>query len=314
MRRDRGSRRSSCLLLLEHFLEDVRMSDGLQARGFHHSRVEVSTGVQLFTARRHAAARNTLLVIHGGPDWDHTYLRAPLANLKDRQLLLPDLRGCGRSSGGLADDAYTPDLAVADLIALLDAVNVERCALLGFSYGGLLAQQLAVKRPDRVERLIIASRSVLTHDQDAAARLGVGTRSRAEQQIWSDPGLTDEERVRAAAIAAADLDVCGAGARADYLDRLNEIRFTANWARPWRAGVLPPAGLKESITALSATRIPTLLLHGGSDQRFPVSHALEAADRLPDARAVVIDHAAHMAHIDHPEVWLDAIQTFLSED
>jgi pimeloyl-ACP methyl ester carboxylesterase len=78
-----------------------------------------------------------LLVIHGGPGWDHSYLRVPLADLCGcHQLLLPDLRGCGRSTGGLGDDAYTPDLAVADLIELLDALDVDRCDVLGFSYGG----------------------------------------------------------------------------------------------------------------------------------------------------------------------------------
>jgi pimeloyl-ACP methyl ester carboxylesterase len=270
--------------------------------------------VELFVARRLPAGPDTLLVIHGGPDWDHTYLRAPVAQLRNRQLLLPDLRGCGRSTGGLADDAYTPDLAVADLIALLDTLDVRSCSVLGFSYGGLLAQQLAVKCPDRVERLIIASSSILTRDHEAVTRLSAGMRSGTEERIWLDPALTDEAKVRAAAVAAADVDVCSADARADYLDRVNEIRFTADWARPWRAGVLPPAGLENAIKALGKTRIPVRLLHGQSDLRFPVSHALDAADRLPNARAVVIDRAAHMAHVDQPGPWLAAVQTFLNED
>ncbi|MEV4553907.1 alpha/beta fold hydrolase [Nonomuraea wenchangensis] len=63
-----------------------------------------------------------MLVIHGGPDWDHTYLRKPLDQLADRyQLIMPDLRGCGRSTRGLADDQYTPAAATDDLVALLDA-------------------------------------------------------------------------------------------------------------------------------------------------------------------------------------------------
>jgi pimeloyl-ACP methyl ester carboxylesterase len=301
--------------LLRVFLKDVLMGAGRQPNEFEHDRVAVASEVELFVARRRSSAQDTLLVIHGGPDWDHTYLRAPVAELRgDHQLLLPDLRGCGRSTGGLAHGAYTPDLAVADLITLLDVLDVSSCSVLGFSFGGLLAQQLAVKCPDRLKRLIIASSSILTRDQDALMRLGVGTRSNAEQQIWSDPVLTGSEKVRAAAIAAADVDVCSAGARADYLKRVSEIRFTDEWAQPWQAGVLPPAGLENAITRLSATRIPTLLLHGRSDLRFPVSHALEGAERLPNARAVVIDQAAHMTHIDQPEAWLAAVQTFLNED
>jgi hypothetical protein len=86
--------------------------------------------------------------------------------------------------------------------------------------------------PTRVARLITASSSVLTRDQDAVARLGVGMRASADEQIWTDPALTEVEKVRAAAIAAADVDVCSADARADYLNRVHEIRFTADAAPP----------------------------------------------------------------------------------
>ncbi|UVS81039.1 alpha/beta fold hydrolase [Actinokineospora sp. UTMC 2448] len=66
-------------------------------------RVRVSDGVELFVAGR--PGHSPLLVIHGGPDWDHTYLRTPLHDL-DRRVLLPDLRG--RSTRGLRSTGWCP--------------------------------------------------------------------------------------------------------------------------------------------------------------------------------------------------------------
>ncbi len=80
--------------------------------------------VELFVAQTPGPAGNPLLVIHGGPDWDHTYLREPLGQLAGRRrVILPDLRGCGRSTLGLPDGQYTPAAAAGDLTALLDALR-----------------------------------------------------------------------------------------------------------------------------------------------------------------------------------------------
>jgi pimeloyl-ACP methyl ester carboxylesterase len=276
------------------------------------STVRVSPQVRLFVAQAGGQAPDALLVVHGGPDWDHSYLRKPLGELSDtHRLLLPDLRGCGRSTVGLSADAYTPEAAAGDLVALLDALEVDRCAVLGFSYGGLLAQRLAVAVPQRIRALIIASSSIVTRDPEALAVLGGAEATPTEQRIWADAALSGAQRTRAAAVAAAESDVVAARARDEYLARLADIRFTAEWQQPWRDGTLGPAGLSDAIGRVAQTGIPVLLLHGRHDRRFPVTHARYAAERLPRARAVVLDDAAHMAHIDQPGAWIGAVRSFL---
>lgn len=125
--------------------------------------------------------------------------------------------------------------------------------------------------------------------------------------VWSDPQLSGADQVRAAAIAGAAANVWRANARADYLDRIQRIRFTAEWARPWRAGTLPSARLSQPIEQLTATAVPVLLLHGAYDMTFPAELAHRAADLLPDAAALVLEDAAHMAHIDQPDQWIAAV-------
>ena len=166
--------------------------------------VSADPRVELLVAQSPGPVSRALLVIHGGPDWDHTYLREPLSELGGQhRLVLPDLRGCGRSTRGLPSGCYTPDAAVGDLLALLDRLGLADVDLLGFSYGGLLAQRLAVTAPARVRRLIIASSSL--GPVPAGAFAGWAERDRrvaAEAAVWagsglSGPALTTDGNLRA---------------------------------------------------------------------------------------------------------------------
>ncbi|GAA4957033.1 pimeloyl-ACP methyl ester carboxylesterase [Nonomuraea thailandensis] len=283
---------------------------------FIESTVAVSgePAVELFVARSAHPAGRAMLVIHGGPDWDHSYLRKPLDRLAGRhQLIMPDLRGCGRSTRGLADDQYTPAAATEDLVALLNALGLRQVDVLGFSYGGLIAQRLALAAPERVRRLIIASSGILPVPPDAydgwpdrAERLA------AEAAVWADPSLSGPALTRAAAVASARADVRRPQALADHLDRLSRVRFTAEWLRPLRAGILPAARPEDSARRLAAAGHPLLLLHGRQDLTFPAHLVERAAKLIPSARAVIIEEAGHMAHVDQPQEWLDAVARFLA--
>ncbi|MFD4777160.1 alpha/beta fold hydrolase [Streptomyces sp. NPDC058427] len=283
---------------------------------FATSAVSVSAepAVELFVARSTVPHERTLLVIHGGPDWDHTYLREPLDRLTGRHhVVLPDLRGCGRSTRGLADEQYTPAAAAGDLTALLDALAVEQADVLGFSYGGLIAQRLALAAPERVRSLVIASSSVLPVPANAFDGWGERTERRAaEAAVWSDPALAGADLTRAAAVASAPANVWRAEALPDYLDRMAAVHFSGEWLRPWRAGILPEPRPDDAAQRLAALGLPLLLLHGRQDMTFPAALAEEAAGLIPSARAVIIEGAGHMAHIDRPRAWLDALTGFLA--
>lgn len=270
--------------------------------------------VELFVRSTTAPAERTLLVIHGGPDWDHSYLIQPLAELGgDHRVVWPDLRGCGRSTRGLPVTAYTPDLVVADLLALLDALGVPRANVLGFSYGGLLAQRLAVAAPDRVHRLVLASTSVPPVPADAFAGWAERDRRReAEAKVWADATLTGPAFARAAAFASAAANVWRPESLPGYREILAGIRFSGEWLRTMRSGGLPPARVDGAAERLAGTGVPILLLHGRQDMTFPAVLVEPALRSLPAARAVVLDDAGHMAHIDQPRAWLAAIRDFLA--
>jgi pimeloyl-ACP methyl ester carboxylesterase len=267
--------------------------------------------VELHVAEREGTGERPLLVVHGGPDWDHSYLVEPLIRLPERYgLLFPDLRGCGRSSRGLADEQYSWDLAVEDLVALIDELGLPRVDVLGFSTGGMLALRLALRAPRRMRRLIIASSSVEPVPPDAFAGWAERDRRRAAA-AEADGRLDGLELTRAWAFGSAAENVWRAEALPDYLSRLERINFSGDWARQWRAGRLGDARPADSRRRLDETGIPVLLLHGRQDMTFPSALAEAAAAAMRTATVRILDDAGHMAHIDQPDRWLAAVLEFL---
>ncbi len=117
--------------------------------------IDLPSGASIYF-ETHGAGR-PLLAIHGG--LDHTYFRPwldPLA--KNFQLVLPDVRGNGRSQE-LPEAEYTHEKMIADFDALRTALGFREWAVLGHSYGGYLAQLCALKYPDTVSYLVLVGTS-----------------------------------------------------------------------------------------------------------------------------------------------------------
>lgn len=120
------------------------MGDGYRAR---------INGVELFVRRRGDPALPPLIVVHGGPTWDHSYLAPAVERLSDvAHVVMFDLRGCRHSAGirplgTLAVDDLRPELLADDVAGLVDHVGVERADILGFSCGGMIAMRTVAQHP-----------------------------------------------------------------------------------------------------------------------------------------------------------------------
>ncbi|WP_329789729.1 alpha/beta hydrolase [Lentzea sp. DG1S-22] len=261
---------------------------------------------EIFVAWREGRQDRALLAIHGGPDWDHSYLRDPLSELACR-LLLPDLRGCGRS-GRVSE--YHPDGVVDDLVRVLDSFGVERADVLGHSYGGMVAQRFAITHPSRVRSLVVSGSSMLPVPPDAFE--GWAERDAllaGREDPWQRQDPTPDD-VKAEAVAAAPVNIWRAEAMPGYLRRLEAVRFGVEWVRQLQAGTLVTPRLPDAAQRIAELDIPVLLLHGRYDMTFPVSLVEPTLELIPRARAVVLE-AGHMLHVDDPEGYLRALREFL---
>ena len=97
-----------------------------------------------------------IVVLHGGPDFDHCYFLPELDRLADSfHLVYYDQRGRGRSTAGVRPEDVTLRSELEDLDRVRSRFGLESVAVLGHSWGGVMAMEYAIRRPDRVSQLLL---------------------------------------------------------------------------------------------------------------------------------------------------------------
>jgi pimeloyl-ACP methyl ester carboxylesterase len=139
----------------------------------HESLVLDANGIRIHAVQ--AGSGPAVLLLHGFPD-THLVWRKQIDVLAGAgyRVLAPDLRGYGRTDAPQNVDAYTLEHLCADVLALLDALQIEQVDLVGHDWGGIIGWQVAAFAPHRVRRLVVLS----TGHPSAIARAGVLQRLR----------------------------------------------------------------------------------------------------------------------------------------
>jgi pimeloyl-ACP methyl ester carboxylesterase len=206
-----------------------------------------------------------------------------------------DFRGFGRSP---APEAPYSD--IDDVVAVMDAVGVERAAIVGCSAGGTVAGLVALERPERVRALVLA----------AAGLYGYRWADESWDPHWAEVG---------AAVEAGDLhramdlelapwcalgfdDPVGARIRAIAHENLQQFSIDEELAR---------APDRTEMERLEEIHTPTLVLVGDHDVPAFVDIADILAARIPGARRETIAGADHVLHMRQPEVFDRLVLSFL---
>lgn len=275
---------------------------------FEHFDVPTSDGC-LHVVQARTPGR-PLLVIHGGPDWDHSYLLPAVAGLCGHGIrpILFDLRGCGRSFRCADDTGYTVDAVVGDVAALMDALGLARADVLGFSFGGVVAQALAALQPRRIERLVLASTAfpVTVDIPRAPARPEL-------RALWKQIFDTEPDPLAATrrlALETLELDVHRPEALEAARRLVGAVAFSGEWLGAVRRhGLKGTRGTLESLAALGGR---VHLVHGEHDARFAVEAARAAHAMLPGATLDVLPGAGHLAYLDAGADWQTALAVALA--
>jgi pimeloyl-ACP methyl ester carboxylesterase len=237
-----------------------------------------------------------LLLVPGIPaissDW------FPFAHrLKERfHVVVYDNRGSGRSDAP-AGPYSTPQLA-GDAVALLDTLGIERAHVFGVSLGGMIAQELAIRFPERADRLVLGS----THAgyKDAVRPRREVTHAFAfETDDWA-------ERMRALAPFAFAPGV-DPQLLARFIDKKSGDVEPDHGYRGQIAAVLT----HDAVDRLASIEQPTLVIAGSQDQIIPPENSEVLCERIPRARLEVVDGAGHLFFIERPERTLEVLDAFL---
>jgi pimeloyl-ACP methyl ester carboxylesterase len=201
---------------------------------------------------------------------------------------------------GAPDDVYHLD-GLWDLVLcydeLLQALGLQSAALVGHSFGGMVACEVAAASPPRARRLALIAPLGFWRDADRVVNWMLLEPAALRAHVFRDPDGDAAKRLLGGpdgpeALVAARLRVAWA------------MGTTGKFIWP-----LPDKGLKKRIHRITA---PTLLVWGKEDRLVPPVYADEFARRLPDTRARTVDDAGHAPHLEHPTVVARMVRDFLS--
>lgn len=235
-----------------------------------------------------------LLLIHGalvGGDMFEPVLDRFSA---DHRVIVPDLRGHGRSR--TLPGPYAPRDLAADLAALLGRLGVESAAVLGYSNGGTVAQQLALDWSHLCDRLVLAC--TFAFNMATPRERIEGLVSTSLLRLLGPRGFG-----RLIMAQAKDLGP----ERAAWLAGLVASQDRRAMVRFWKDLLA-----FDSRPRLGEITCPTLIVAGADDTAVPIHHAHMLNDGIRDSQLVVVVGATHSLLWTHTEQFLQATQPFLS--
>lgn len=272
---------------------------------------------------REIGAGQPIIILHGGPDFDHSYLLPGMDRLSaSYRLIYYDQRGRGRSAENVQPEDVSMGSEIRDLEALREYFKLGSAAVLGHSWGGVLAMEYAIRHPQCVSHLILMSTAPASHDDYLLLR----------QELPGKREAGDLEKMKEIASTAryeeGDLEPDAAYYRIHFKPTLRQPEQLEQVIRSLRSNFTPEGILKARaiedrlvnetwklseynlLPRLEALHIPALVLYGEYDL-VPVECAAHIAHALEGARLVVLKDCGHFSYLECPDQVRKEIAGFL---
>ncbi|MEZ5559312.1 MAG: alpha/beta hydrolase [Pseudomonadales bacterium] len=253
-----------------------------------------------------SAGRGPLVVfIHGFPDFWYSW-RHQMEALEDRfRVVAMDQRGYNRSDHPEGVEQYDMALLVADVAAVVRDAGAQRATIVGHDWGGAVAWQVAFRRPEIVERLVILN---LPHPNGLARELAGNPEQRANSAYarrFQEGSADDPDIFFGGPMTAESLAgwVTDPAARSDYISAFQRSDFTAmlNYYKRNYPRLPPPSAGEEAVAANAPPRLtmPVLMFHGLADQALNSDALNNTWDWLDgDLTLVTVPGAGHFVQQD----------------
>jgi proline iminopeptidase len=262
-----------------------------------------------------------LVLMHGGPSLDYTTM-LPLEPLADQYTLIFYDHRCNGHSEGAEVTTMTMENLTADADALRQALGYDQWAVLGHSFGGNVALEYALRYPQSLSHLILMNTG--------------------GDQWWANhnaPELLARRGYNAETVEAARRFYNGQVTVEEYQPILMKFieaysYHSSIWYHPilltlaLKVGLGPPMKMRPEalifgygqmlqgwtvMDRLGEIQVPTLVTAGRYDFLFPPEHQAILADRLPNARLVLIERAGHNPHMEQQAEVIEIIKSFIAE-
>jgi proline iminopeptidase len=268
-------------------------------------------GVKIWYEVRGQTSGRPLIMVNGGPGFDHTYVLcsdAWDAIARTRRVVFYDQRGNGRSGALRKGQSCTLGDQIADLDALRARIGADRVDLLGHSWGGYLVMAYAWKHPEHVAHLIIT---------DSAA------------PKWSDTefmfksvfpeGVERQERFDFA--DAMGDTTANAASLHEYLqwlfvstekrDEFMSHAWSYKYTRSVNEALNADLAKYDMWPVLPTFKMPTLVITGRWDMNVAPSTAWKIHKAIPGSRWEAFEHSGHLPYFEEPDKFVRVVNDFL---
>ncbi len=267
--------------------------------------------VTLWYEVRHGGAKTPLVVLNGGPGFDHGYLLTSEAWDKlaaHRTVVFYDQRGTGRSGELKPGESCTVADQVADLEALRAKLGVERIDLLGHSWGGLLAMAYAIRHPEHVAHIVLCDSSAPKwSDTDFLLKYLFPEASERRDQYDVLAALGDASAGGAAVKEYLSMLFVSPRKRDEFLAASNQLHLN----RAVNEALNGDLGRIDLGPMLSRLKMPVLVLTGRFDANVAPSTAWKIHKAIPGSRFEVFEQSGHLPFFEEPEAFARTVERFL---
>jgi proline iminopeptidase len=251
--------------------------------------------------------RPTLILLHGGPGYDHSTLRPYFDRYSDtHQLIYLDHRGCGRSTG--EKETWYLDQWADDLAVFCSTLGIDSPVVFGQSFGGMVAMHYAARHPAGVSKLILSSTAAqfrLGENMKMMRRLGGEHAAEVARQFFSNPSQTAYDAY--AKVCLPLYSNPSAPAASTFRDRAIQ---RPEVALHFFSDEMARMDMRAEIAAITC---PTLVIGGTIDPVTPPVCSQAIAGAIGgNARLEMFEGCGHGPHRDDPEGAEKVMRSFLA--
>lgn len=251
-------------------------------------------------------AGEPLVLIPGFASGAWTWFRQIEELSKDFQIITFDPRGIGQSKAADEDlQNLSMNDFVEDVARILDALKIEKANVLGASFGGFVAQEFALKFPERVEKLVLACTT-------AGGKNHVKPDIEILRSFSPDPTLPIGEKIRRF-IRPAFTDEFNK-IRAGEVEKVCRMREQNIVADAVYMAQLQVAFSLDTDEKLGSIECETLVITGNRDSVVPMENSLNLAWKIPNAELEIIENGSHLFFIENADEFNRSVSNFLKRN
>jgi 3-oxoadipate enol-lactonase len=242
-----------------------------------------------------------LLLVHGFPLSARMWEPQIVAFSDRYRIVAPDLSGFGDSEVPPERSAYSIDAYADQVAGLAGGLGLDRVVLIGLSMGGYIALAVARRHPQILAGLVLADTRAEADSPEVKTR-------RSDQQVFLGA------RKDVAPLVDGLLDTLLSqrpAAGQEVAERAGALMHAAD-ANGWIGALEAMKQRPDATSGLAGIAVPTLVVVGEDDSITPPAAAEALAEGIPGARLILVPAAGHLANLENPEAFNQALGDFLA--